>query len=173
MVNLNQFEQTFLKCCVHLHLPDKYHRMTVGQLLLLGSNHQAVSLGCKNASDFECLQQFDPGFLIEHATISKISRKKRWFFSAALPVDGNFPLSQIARGAWNRVPLIVGISSCEACKIATVGSGPVGTNLTREEFREDMSRFGFSGRRGAYFDPPGLIGKFWQVVLEWMNGCNM
>jgi len=134
---------------------------------------QAVSLGCKNASDFECLQQFDPGFLIEHATISKISRKKRWFFSAALPVDGNFPLSQIACGAWNRVPLIVGISSCEACKIATVGSGPVGTNLTREEFRHDMSRFGFSGRRGAYLDPPGLIGKFWQVVLEWMNGCNM
>lgn len=42
MVNLNQFEQTFLKCCVHPHLPDKYHRMTlpVGQLLLLGSNHQ-------------------------------------------------------------------------------------------------------------------------------------
>ena len=71
------------------------------------------------------------------------------------------------------MPLILGISSCEACKIATVGSGPVGTNLTREEFREDMSRFGFSGRRGAYFDPPGLIGKFWQVVLEWMNGCNM
>jgi len=116
----------------------------------------AVSLGCKNASDFECLQQFDPGFLIEHATISKISRKKRWFFSAALPVDGNFPLSQIARGAWNRVPLILGISSCEACKMATFRSGPVGTNLTREEFREDMSRWGFSGTRGAGISPDDL-----------------
>eukprot|EP00438_Fugacium_kawagutii_P002268 Skav227484 [mRNA] locus=scaffold2491:586935:588569:+ [translate_table: standard] len=124
-------------------------------LSLKDSLDYAHSLGCEDANDLSCLQGFDPEFLIQHATISPISRQKRWFFSAAA-VQGDFPLALIARGAWHRVPLIVGISSCEACKLATLQSGPVGTNLTREEFREDMSRWGFSGRGSSQITPDHL-----------------
>ena len=60
------------------------------------------------------------------ATVSAVSREHRWFFSPSMPVEGQFPLGQIAIGAWKRVPLIVGISSCEGCKLATYRSGPVG-----------------------------------------------
>jgi carboxylesterase type B len=125
-------------------------------LALKDARSYALALGCAGANDLECLQKVAPSDLIAMATTSKVSRENRWFFSASLPVEGQYPLGQIASGAWNRVPLILGISSCEACKLATFRSGPVGSNLTREEFRDDVAGWGFSGKGGSEISPDTL-----------------
>eukprot|EP00438_Fugacium_kawagutii_P023841 Skav212426 [mRNA] locus=scaffold202:184531:190857:- [translate_table: standard] len=117
---------------------------------LKDSRDFAQSLGCEDAGDLPCLQGFDAEVLVQQASTSEISRQKHWFFT---PAVAEYPMALMAQGAWHPVPLIIGISSCEACKLATQASG---TNLSREEFREDMFAWGFTGRGGSEIGPSKL-----------------
>ena len=59
-------------------------------LNLANSNELATSLGCKGASDLGCLQAIDLSTLYQSSLKSH--------FAPAMPIDGQYPLGQIARG---------------------------------------------------------------------------
>eukprot|EP00931_Biecheleriopsis_adriatica_P015018 TRINITY_DN11725_c0_g3_i1.p1 TRINITY_DN11725_c0_g3~~TRINITY_DN11725_c0_g3_i1.p1 ORF type:complete len:821 (+),score=124.57 TRINITY_DN11725_c0_g3_i1:87-2465(+) len=113
----------------------------------------AQEVGCSGLDDMSCLQQVPPHDLIIAATVSPTSRKGRWFFSAALPEEDMYPLGEIAKGNWNRVPLMVGISSCERCPMAFSHFGPPDTPVSQEEFRKRIHRWGLTGERGSQIGP--------------------
>ena len=65
---------------------------------------------CKGNQDTTCLQALNISILY-HAG-------KLLHFAPALAAEGEYPLSQIAKGLWNKVPVIIGGQSCEACNDA-------------------------------------------------------
>ena len=77
--------------------------------------------------------------LAELRTASELLR-----FAPAMAVEGQYPLGQIRRGLWTKVPVIVGGQSCEACYDAESALGPyTETGVTQQEFGAALAKHGF------------------------------
>eukprot|EP00931_Biecheleriopsis_adriatica_P062790 TRINITY_DN37927_c0_g1_i1.p1 TRINITY_DN37927_c0_g1~~TRINITY_DN37927_c0_g1_i1.p1 ORF type:complete len:356 (-),score=66.57 TRINITY_DN37927_c0_g1_i1:755-1783(-) len=84
----------------------------------------AVELGCGQVSNLECLRNASSSDLL--------SLGQQLRFAPAMPVDGQYPLGLISEGKWNRVPTIVGGTSCESCHDAEKMLGPPDKPVSKE-----------------------------------------
>lgn len=80
------------------------------------SDTLATELGCTGPGDLECLQKL--------TTSAVYAPSLKLHFAPALAVEGQYPLGQIAKGEWNKVPVIIGGQSCESCGVAESMLGP-------------------------------------------------
>ena len=93
-------------------------------------------LGCTGKADVDCLRKTDITTLY--------TAGKKFRFAPAMPVEGNYPLSEIRKGKWSKVPTIVGGQSCESCNSAA-RFGPPSHEPTKEEFDAALTKAGFNG----------------------------
>jgi para-nitrobenzyl esterase len=121
------------------------------ELNIANSNSLAAELGCKGASDVGCLQQLDLDTLYQ--------KSKGSHFAPAMPVEGQYPLGQIAKGEWNQVPVIIGGQSCESCGAAEAAFGKYTRDgVTDARFRTALEHAGFGGAEGSAVSPDVLVG---------------
>jgi len=106
------------------------------------------SLGCKDNTDVACMQK------LSLSAIYKPSKRLR--FAPALPAE-TYPLGQIQKGKWNKVPVIIGGQSCESCGNALSAFGKYSrSGVTEAQFTAALINGGFSGKNGSLVGPDAL-----------------
>jgi len=102
-------------------------------MLMDNSQWLAEQLGCAGPDDMDCLRGAPAEQLMSAA--------KEMRFAPALAVEGEFPLTLIQRGDWNKVPVIVGSTNCESCNNAVRVFGPPSTDVSEEAFDNSLEQF--------------------------------
>ena len=119
-------------------------------LNLNNSHFVATAVGCESAADLACLRR------VESDKLYSAGRKRR--LAPALATEGAYPLGQIRRGNWSRVPVIVGGQSCESCGGAAALLGPYSRNdVTEDQLRAALIKAGLSGQNGSAVGPDQLL----------------
>lgn len=108
----------------------------------------AARLGCHMQRDWKhspsllrCLQG--------RSTRQLVAASKHLRFAPAMAVQGEYPLGQIRRGKWNKVPVIVGGVSCESCGSAYRRLGTSHAYVTASKMRSALTQSGFNRAKGA------------------------
>ena len=74
-----------------------------------------------------------------------------------MPLEGQYPLGQIRRGLWNKVPVIIGGQNCESCNLAETYFGAYTRDgVSRTQFRAALRDAGFSRVNGSAVGPDAL-----------------
>ena len=104
------------------------------------SDTLSKQLGCTGRTDVVCLQGLDIH------TLYSPSRQLR-FAPALVGADGiydTYPLREIRKGNWNKVPVIVGGQSCESCYSAVAALGPPQLPVSEARFKSALVKAGFT-----------------------------
>jgi carboxylesterase type B len=109
------------------------------EMNLAFSDRLAKQLGCTGREDLACLRKSDLKTLY--------TESKKLHFAPSMDEEGSYPLGEIGKGNWNKVPTIIGGQSCESCGSAVGAFGmPNRTNpVTKEAFDAALIKAGFTG----------------------------
>lgn len=109
------------------------------EMNLMFSDQLAKKLGCQGKADLDCLRQSNLKTLY--------TESKKLHFAPAMDKEGSFPLGEIGKGNWAKVPTIVGGQSCESCNAAALAFGFPNTTkpVTKQAFDAALLKAGFTG----------------------------